>query len=216
MTHAASLIAAALATLAAASAHGATNLIVNGSFEDGASGFGTDYNLSASGCIGCVGVQTTTTGWYNAPGYVFPYGDHTSGSGRMLQWDPPEPPGSRRIWYQSVNVVAGTRYTFSGWVREANSEATPNNGRLGVYVGTTLLGSQDAPDNRWAAWSFDWTAAATGPVVLSLRDLYPTTWNGTYSTLDDLAFTAAVPEPGSWLLMAGGLLALARRLPRRG
>jgi hypothetical protein len=197
------------------------NLIANGDFEAGAVGFGTDYRLSASGCIGCVGVAATTTGWYNAPGYVHPYGDHTSGSGRMLQYDPPgNQPTLARIWHQDVNVVAGTTYRFSGWIREANSEATPNNGRVGVYVGGALLGTQDALDHVWSPWSFDWTALSTGSVQLALRDLYGSTWNGTYSTIDDLRFAAQapspVPEPGTLALVAAGLGVVALRLQRRG
>ena len=201
------------------------NLIVNGDFEAGFSGFSTDYRQSASGCIGCVGVAASTTGWYNAPGYVHPFNDHSSGSGLMLQWDPPSTNNTTaRIWAQSVGVQAGTTYTFSGWVREANSEATPNNGRVGVYVDGQLLGTQDALDHVWTQWSFNWTATQAGTVQLALRDLYPFTWNGSYSAMDDLHFgvaggsapTAGVPEPSTLALLALGLAGLAgRRRARR-
>jgi hypothetical protein len=193
----------------------AQNLIVNGDFEAGFTGFTTQYTASASGCIGCVGVAATTLGWYNVPGFVFPYGDHTSGSGRMLQYDPPVS-GSPKIWAQTVTVSAGTTYTFSGWVREANSEPG-NNGRVGVYAGATLLGTKDAPDGAWGQWSFDWTAPSTGPVELALRDLYGSTFNGTYSTIDDLVF-APVPEPATlalWLAGLCGLAAMGSRPARR-
>jgi hypothetical protein len=214
-------IAASSAFAALPAAADPLNLIVNGDFEAGATGFGTDYRPSASGCIGCVGVAATTTGWYNAPGYVHPYGDHTSGAGRMLQYDPPgSQPTLARIWFQDVAVVAGTRYDFSGWVREANSEQTPNNGRVGVYVDGVLLGTQDALDHLWSQWSFGWTAAGTGTVQLALRDLYGSTWNGTYSTIDDLRFAAQaapVPAPGSvWLVLAGLSALAARGAGRRG
>lgn len=201
---------AAIAALAAPAAIAAGNLIVNGDFEAGATGFATDYRMSPNGCIGCVGVKPRTVDWYFAPGYVHDFGDHTTGAGLMLQYDPPAS-GHPRIWAQSVNVVAGTTYRFTGWVREANSEPSPNNGRVGVYVGGTLLGSQDAPDGHWAQWSFEWTASASGAVELALRDLYPTTYFGTYSAIDDLAFSAAVPEPGTWALMALGVAGLLLR-----
>ena len=213
-----SLTLCALTLAATGAAANPVNLIGNADFEAGFSGFGTDYRVSASGCIGCVGVAATTTGWYNAPGYVHPFGDHSSGSGQMLQYDPPAS-GQPRIWYQSVNVDAGTTYEFTGWLREANSETSSNNGRVGVYADGLLLGTQDAPDGYWAQWSFSWTALSTGVIELALRDLYPTTYNGTYSAIDDLRFAAVggatgqVPAPGSALLTlaALGLLWQQRR-----
>jgi hypothetical protein len=206
------LAAACLLALAAAPA-AASNLIVNGDFSAGATGFITDYPLTASGCIGCAGVAASTLGWYNQPALVFPFGDHTTGSGLMLLYDPP-PSGAPRLWQQTVNVSAGTTYAFSGWIREANAEPSPNNGRVQVSIDGTVLGTQDAPDNIWAQWSFQWTAQATGPVVLLLRDVYPTTFNGTYSAIDDLVF-APVPEPGAAVLMAVGLVSLGWRSRRR-
>lgn len=202
-------LAGALALAAHTARAEAVNLISNGDFEAGFTGFVSDYRQSASGCIGCVGVAPTTLGWYAAPGLVFPFGDHTSGSGQMLQYDPPAA-GNPRIWAQSVEVEAGRTYVFSGWLREANSEASPNNGRVGVYAGGQLLGSIDAPDERWDMWSFEYTAAASGLVELALRDLYPTTWYGTYTAIDDLAFVLAsgTPPPATVPLPTSASLAL--------
>lgn len=203
-----SLIATSMIALALTGTASAQNLIVNGDFEAGISGFSTDYRVNASGCIGCVGVDDRTLDWYFVPSLVYDYRDHTSGTGLMLQWDPPEPPSGKRIWYQSVSVVAGTTYSFSGWVREANSESSPNNGLVGVYANGVLLGQKSAPDGSWAQWSFDYTATTTGSIELALRDLYPTTFNGTYSTIDDLSFSAVaapVPEPEIYAMMGFGL-----------
>jgi hypothetical protein len=210
----------ALLALVAGTA-GATpvNLIANADFEAAGAGWSTDYRLTAAGCIGCVGVAATTLGWYNLPAYVFPFGDHTTGNGLMLQYDPPN--GSHgRIWYQSVNVEAGLTYAFSGWVREANSEPSPNNGLVGVYADGQLLGQQAALDDGWVQWSFSYTATQTGAIELALRDLYPTTFNGTYSVIDDLSFaqagTGSVPEPASLSLCLAALAgaAAARRKAR--
>ncbi len=204
-----SVVTTATLALALSGTAYSQNLIVNGDFEAGFSGFSSDYSASGSGCIGCVGVKSTTTGWYNAPGFVFPFGDHTTGSGLMLQYDPPSiNPTSKRIWYQSVSVLAGTTYSFSGWVREANSEPTPNNGLVGVYANGVLLGQQSAPDGSWAQWSFNYTATSTGTIELALRDLYGSTFCGTYSAIDDLSFSAVaapVPEPEIYAMMGLGL-----------
>jgi hypothetical protein len=122
---------AALALVSCSLAGQAANLIDNGAFESGLTGFGTDYNVRASGCIGCVGVNGNTLNWYYVPGYVVNFNDHTSGAGQMLLYDPPGTPSAWRIWYQTVNVEAGRTYTFSGWGREANSENPAwNNGLI--------------------------------------------------------------------------------------
>lgn len=184
----------------------ATNLIGNGDFESGLTGFNTDYQTSASGCINCVGVNGNTLNWYYAPGYVVNFNDHTSGSGLMLLYDPPGTPSALRIWHQSVNVVAGQTYTFSGWGREANSENPAwNNGLIQFEVNGAALGTLATVEHQWTLFSGDYLATATGPVTLALRDMNSSTWNGTYTAIDDLSFAAAVPEADSYALMLAGL-----------
>lgn len=184
----------------------ASNLINNGDFEAGASGFGTDYSLSANGCVSCAGVSTNTLAWYYAPGYVEVFDDHTSGSGGMLLYDPPAAPASYRIWYQDVAVQAGKTYTFSGWGREANSENRGvNDGLIRFEVGGNALGTLVTNQDAWTYFAAAYTATTTGLVTLALRDMNTTTWYGTYTAIDDLAFAQAVPEPETYALMLAGL-----------
>jgi len=184
----------------------ASNLITNGDFESGMSGFSTDYSPSANGCISCAGVSTNTLTWYYAPGYVEVFNDHTTGTGMMLLYDPPASPSSWRIWYQDVSVEAGKSYTFSGWAREANSENLGfNDGLIRFEVNGSALGTLVAVQSAWTFFAGEYTASATGTVTLALRDMNVTTWNGTYTAIDDLAFTQAVPEPETYALMLAGL-----------
>ena len=215
--HALTRIAPVLAALCLTPAAHAANLIVNGDFEAGLSGFGSDYSPSANGCISCVGVNSNTLSWYYAPGYVEVFNDHTSGTGGMLLYDPPGSPSAWRIWYQSVNVEAGKTYTFSGWGREANSENPGvNDGLVRFEVNGAGLGTLVTVQNAWTHFSAAYTATTTGTVTLALRDMNATTWNGTYTAIDDLAFTQAVPEPETYALMLAGLGLVGFAARRRG
>ncbi len=210
-------ISTTLALLCLAATANAANLIVNGDFEAGMTGFGSDYTPSAHGCISCVGVNSNTLSWYNAPGYVEVFNDHTSGTGGMLLYDPPASPSAWRIWYQNVHVEAGKTYTFSGWGREANSENPGvNDGLVRFEVNGTDLGTLVTVQNAWTYFSAEYTATTTGLVTLALRDMNATTWYGTYTAIDDLAFTQAVPEPETYALMLAGLGLLGLAARRRG
>jgi hypothetical protein len=193
------------------------DLIANGSFEAGNSGFSTDLGYVANPPFGIVqngvyGIATNPAVWFTYATWAT-MGDHTTGSGKMFIATPD--PGSARIWYESVNVSAGTTYTFSGWAAWVPL-GDLNIANLSVNVGGSSLGIFDLSTLAWGTWgqfSLNYTATSTGPVVLSFTDLALFN-DGNDFVLDDLSF-APIPEPGSmalfWLGAAGWMISRRRK-----
>ncbi|MEN0003463.1 MAG: gliding motility-associated C-terminal domain-containing protein [Bacteroidota bacterium] len=113
------------------------NLIVNGSFEAGNTGFTSDYSL-ADGIGNLPEAEYAVTTNPNSVHSDFAAcGDHTSGVGNMLVVNGAE--GSNiRIWCQTVSVTPNTDYAFSAWVTTLVNRAPAE---LQFSVNGALLGS---------------------------------------------------------------------------
>jgi hypothetical protein len=205
------------------------NLFVNGNFEAGNSGFGSDLSYDASPPFTLSGTYAVTTDpmpWF--PSDWVSMGDHTTGAGQMFLTTPN--PGPTRIWFETATVAAGTTYTLSGWTARVSIDDF-NIAKLSIAADNTSLGVFDVsvlPIGAWGEFSFDYTASSSGPVVFSITDL-ATSNTGNDLVLDDLS-VVPVPEPGPSLFVVGAIVFLARgragvisfaagtynRQPRRG
>ncbi|MBK9727723.1 MAG: gliding motility-associated C-terminal domain-containing protein [Saprospiraceae bacterium] len=95
------------------------NLIVNGNFEAGNTGFTTDYVLGTNSCYGlgyldCEGTYGVITNPQFGHAGFAPCGDHTSGGGLMMVLN-----GSaafQNVWCQDVTVIPDMDYVFTAWV----------------------------------------------------------------------------------------------------
>lgn len=105
------------------------NLIVNGNFESGNSGFTHEYNYGSPGGTfgpGWLSVGTNPQA-YNS-GFS-PCGDHTTGSGNQLIVDGSTTPNSK-IWCQNLTLVPGRTYLFRFFVQSVFAVSP------GVLIGT--------------------------------------------------------------------------------
>lgn len=105
------------------------NLIVNGNFESGNSGFTHEYNYGTPGgpfSPGWLSVGTNPQA-YNS-GFS-PCGDHTTGSGNQLIVDGSTTPNSK-VWCQNVTLVPGRNYLFRFYVQSVFAVSP------GVLIGT--------------------------------------------------------------------------------
>src|SRR5262249_9477766 len=89
------------------------NLLLNGDFEAGNTGFTSDYTYSP-GDISPEGTYNIVRNPHDSHPGGASFGDHTSGTGLMLAAN-----GASNtnlvVWRQSVAVVPNTTYEFSGW-----------------------------------------------------------------------------------------------------
>lgn len=167
------------------------NLLVNGDFEGGATGFYTELrpNVLSWGSYAVVSdpKQKNTR--------LASIGDHTTGLGRMMVVDGT---GSRVTiaWGQEVTVIPEVTYDFSGWMVSLY-RAVP--AALQVRINGQRIGDKTVA-GRVGVWQPISVAWASGPNTSATIELIETS-TGLYGNdyaLDDFEFTAragALPRP---------------------
>ncbi len=209
------------ALLLATSAGAATNLVTNGSFEGPNVLAGGNYVLYNTG-------STVITGWtvlaptasesvaLNPDTYL----GLKASDGR--QWiDMTGVTGyDKGMRSDAVATTVGATYHVSFDVGNylpfgvATLGLSLNGGPEALYTNTSLAVTATNPMN-WVSFSFDWVANSS-----SLQLSFVGRPNGALSNnlgigLDNVGVALAVPEPGTWGLLAMGLGAIGLRLSRR-
>jgi len=174
------------------------NLLVNGDFEAGNTGFTSDYTLGRT--------DTTLTGqdYYDvvrnpkeshALGASF--ADHSSGTGFMLVANSGADT-NRAVWRQSIRVNRNLAYEFSGWAASWGDNGTghdPNPARFRVIINGKVIGPAfqlSSQDGQWQGFSVRWSSGESETAVIELR-LETTEWLGNDPAFDDLQFGVASP-----------------------
>ncbi len=206
----------ALAALAALSTSAfAQNLIVNGDFSGGNSGFTSSYvSTPVNTGAGEYSVRTDGSTWNGA---FSSFGDHTSGTGNMMVVNGSGVVGAS-VWGQTgIAVTPNTDYYFSAWITSVfpASPATLQFSLNGSPLGSVIQASPGTPD--WTQFYATWNSGANTSIDLGIVNLN-TAFGGNDFALDDLEFSttapvSAAPEPGSLALL--GLLAPALGFLRR-
>ena len=209
----------------------AANLLTNGSFESGDTGFSTDYlnyfngttspNTYTAGGSYTVGTNpannsVSSDAWANI-------GDHTTGTGNMLEVDADT--AGNRFWYESVTVVPNTTYTFSYWGTGIDTQGNSSPAMVQLTLNGAAVGSQATfsttstgnTATTWVNFTDTWNSGANTTALVALSDLN-TAQNYNDFAVDDLSFAAPAPEPSTWVAtsIAAALLGLmVRRRFRR-
>ena len=190
----------------AGSAHASANIISNGDFEAGNTGFTSNYAYFAPGTgLFPPATYTVDTNPNNDHPAWASYGDHTTGSGNMLVVNGWSPSSGQDVgtgpdfWTQTVNVQAGQSYSFSFWGASSYGQ---NPGQVQLLVDGVATGPTFSLDNvaSWTNYTTAFNSGANSFLTLSLVET-----GGQYSgndfAIDDIS-AAPVPEASSIVTMA--------------
>jgi hypothetical protein len=188
---------ALLVTALVVGAQTSPNLVINGDFENGNTGFTTGYKIGDVSNPGGYAIGTNPSTAPGAFGDWCNCGDHTSGTGKMMIVNGATD-ATLPVWEETVAVTPSTEYTFSYWGAEVDhdSSSLPH---LELKINGAVIGSSTfpefPPDNggQWQNYKFTWKSGTSKTADLVLVDLNAdASWND--FALDDISFTA-VPGP---------------------
>ncbi len=164
-------------------------LVVNGNFSQGATGFTSDYVPGYGGTYGLLsGSGTYATS--SSPSFVhnnfYFFNDHTGGGGNMLVVNGAEVAG-QNIWCQTLTVAPNTNYAFSAWLATAFPESPAEmvftiNGNI---IGTPL----NAPfaTGQWLNFYSIWNSGANTSITICISNQNSAN-SGNDFALDDISF----------------------------
>lgn len=216
------LTSAAFATLVAAAVPAHANLLVNGSFEQGA--FVNQGNQTMSLAAGSIVIDgwtvlTDATAWINAGN---PFGLAASDGSRFLDLTNYSAGAPFAGMSQSFATMAGATYTLSFDLGGSNAWGRPD-ALIASAAGTSATfttgpASAATPNNDWYHESMTFTATGA-TTTLTLQG----SAGFNYIGLDNVSVVLssgpgpvpAIPEPGTWALMLAGLAVVGGVAQRR-
>jgi hypothetical protein len=173
------------------------NLVVNGDFLNGNTGFTTGYPYvpppTAFG-FAQYSIRNST----NLINSAWACTDHTSGLplGEFLAVD-----GSTLTfvpcWQEYVYVDQGKQYSFCAYVNNmVNPLNSFNDPIVQLWINNTLQATVTLPEipDVWVKLSAGWTSNVTGFIPIEIRPGTPTTAIGCDFAVDDIAFHECVPD----------------------
>jgi hypothetical protein len=210
--------------LAASGASALPNLVVNGDFEAGNTGFASDYLFSsASAGQGQYFVGANAQSWNHR---LIANPDHAQGDGGMMLLGNGAATAAA-VWFSSdvIPVASDTDYFFEAWVMNLCCRpGTLGNGAdpvepsvLSFYANDELLGTRASSElGVWEPLSTIWSSGSATSVLLRLVNSN-TAYAGNDFAIDDIFLgteSSIVPEPMTALLVLAGLGGLAARRKR--
>lgn len=161
------------------------NLVTNGDFSGGNTGFTSDYTFNAT--------SGTGTGVYNVAANPQAWNaslsactDHTTGTANMLMVNGVNAI-DKKVWSETITVQPNTNYQFSAWLQ---SLSAVNTGVLKFAInGLQISTWVGAPSQTcsWKQYKVPWNSGASTTAILTIQNENPNS-PGNLFALDDIFF----------------------------
>ncbi|MBI1836897.1 MAG: gliding motility-associated C-terminal domain-containing protein [Flavobacteriia bacterium] len=169
---------------------GNSELVVNGDFEAGNTGFSSNYTyVSTTGptALWDPGYYAIGTSPNNYHSNFYNCADHTTSTGKMYIANGADIPNTT-IWSQTITVTPNTNYNFSAWVSSVENTSAP--AILQFFVNGIQIGNVFSPSSTGCTWSQFynlWNSTSSTSAVISIKN-QNTTSAGNDFALDDISF----------------------------
>src|SRR5690554_1724503 len=168
-----------------------SELVVNGDFSAGNTGFTTGYIVGTGGTYGVLsnpGTYAINTSPNNVHTHFSVCSDHTTaGVGNMMIVNGANNPGVN-VWCQTINVSPNTDYQFSAWVANALNDV--NVAQLQFSIDGVPLGNPFSTSTAACTWNqfFEtWNSGANTSIDICITNLNSTGGGNDFS-IDDISF----------------------------
>ncbi|MBX3256853.1 MAG: gliding motility-associated C-terminal domain-containing protein [Chitinophagaceae bacterium] len=161
-----------------------SNIITNGNFSAGNTGFTSEYNYASANITeGQYFVGTNPQAWN--VNFKSSCTGHT-GSGNMMMVNG-MPTADAKVWSQTVAVIPNTNYAFSTWIQSLFND---NPAQLmfsinGITIGNTITAS--LPVCNWTEFYATWNSGNSTTAVISIVNKNTIVWGNDFA-LDDISF----------------------------
>ena len=173
-----------------------SNIITNGEFSWGNTGFTSQYNFANPNVTeGQYFVGPNPQNW-NAS--LSACTDHTTGNGNMLLVNG-APVADVNVWTQTVPVSPNTNYAFSTWVQAL---FTPNPAQLNFSINGGTLGNlitASLPTCTWTQFYTTWNSGNNTSATISIVNKN-TFVQGNDFALDDISFSPVLIKRDSVII----------------
>jgi gliding motility-associated-like protein len=180
------------------------NLIDNGDFEQGNSGFSSDYVYNPGFTLfpfGSYEVTATPAAFPDCP-------DHTSGGGQYMVVDGSDVP-NKLVWCQTIAVLPNTDYNLSAWAATFTSGAPFASLKFtinGTTVGAPL--SVPTPTCEWHPFNGAWNSGANTSATICIEDITVTGSNNDFA-IDDITINPVCTQKDTVVVKIISIAAIA-------